>query len=46
MKHPLKDINEMLDVLNLPLVSQRLTEIVNSPQISNTLRYSWSARYC
>lgn len=35
MKHPLKDINEMLDVLNLPLVSQRLNEIVNSPQISN-----------
>lgn len=35
MKHPLKDINEMLDVLNLPLMSQRLNEIVNSPQISN-----------
>ena len=35
MKHPLKDINEKLEVLNLPLVSQRLNEIVNSPQISN-----------
>ena len=35
MKHPLKDIDEMLDALNLPLVSQRLNEIVNSPQISN-----------
>ena len=31
MKHPLKDINEMLDVLNLPLVSQRLNEIYRKP---------------
>ena len=35
MRHQLKDIDEMLDALNLPLVAQRLNEIVNSPQISN-----------
>ena len=35
MKHPMKDINEMLDILELPLVSQRLNEIVKSPQLSN-----------
>lgn len=46
MKHPLKDINEMLDVLNLPLVSQRLNEIVNSPQISNYSPIQLVSRYC
>lgn len=35
MKHPMKDIDEMLDVLELPLVSQRLNEIVRSPQLSD-----------
>ena len=35
MKHQLKDIHEMLDVLDLPLVAQRLNEIMNSPEISD-----------
>jgi DNA replication protein DnaC len=35
MREPLKDIEKMLDVLNLPLVYARLIEIFNSPQLSD-----------
>lgn len=35
MKQTLGDIDEMLDVLGLPLVARRLDEIASSPQLSD-----------
>lgn len=35
MREPIKDIEHMLDVLDLPLVSARLTEILRSPKLSD-----------
>ena len=35
MREPIKEIEQMLDVLDLPLVSARLTELLRSPQLSD-----------
>lgn len=35
MREPIKEIEHMLDVLDLPLVNARLTEILRSPKLSD-----------
>ena len=35
MREPIKEIEQMLDVLDLPLVNARLMELLRSPKLSD-----------